>query len=221
LKILKFMPVFFLLLVALAACASDPSNALEEGFEFSEEEAAEVLPEEMVFSEEEAINIEPEPGFDFTEDNENEPMSETGFDFTEDEPIDPIIPLEKAYPPAGISNWIINHDEGTVNCESLSFPFEKSPPEQVTIDLGVDGSVFFLRGMGEAPEIFFVLEYSGEFGTQYYGVYTVPVENVDIKYEMAFTNLTDPNAADFIMGNIFSTSQGCKVYRSFSGTRVD
>lgn len=55
----------------------------------------------------------------------------------------------------------------------------------------------------------------------YEGWYTVPDANVEIHYQMQFSSLSDPNAADFILGDISSTTEGCQVARSFGGTRVD
>ncbi|MDY6847193.1 MAG: hypothetical protein SVP52_08670 [Chloroflexota bacterium] len=55
----------------------------------------------------------------------------------------------------------------------------------------------------------------------YEGWYTAPDANVEIHYQMVFTNLSDPTAADFTFGDISSTTEGCQVARSFGGTRVD
>jgi len=232
-------------MITLAACTSGPGNTSEEGFDFSEEESAEAAPEEMVFTEDEAADNDPEAGFDFTEDEAEEPPSEPGFDFTEDDsadepvsgndsnngenqdaepannPPDPSDTAENIFPPEGVSNWVINYDEGTITCSTFTQTFEVSPPDTVTIELGVDAAALIVKGMGEAPEIFFLLWNSGPGGSQYDGWYTVPGDNVEIHYQMVFTNLSDPNTADYIIGNISSTTEGCQVSRGFGGTRVD
>lgn len=233
-KTIKLIPIVLLFSLMLAACTSGPANTSEEGFEFSEEEVAESDPEEMVFTEDEAEDNTADPGFDFTEEEVEEPPSDPGFDFTEDaepgedqetEPEndspDPSNTADGIFPPAGFSNWVINYDEGTITCTTFTQPFEASPPDNVTIELGVDAAALVVKGMEEAPEIFFFLWDSGPGGSQYDGWYTVPGTEMEIHYQMVFTNLSDPSTADFIMGNISSTTEGCQVSRSFGGTRVD
>jgi hypothetical protein len=244
-KNIKLIPFVLLLSLMLAACASGPGETADEGFEFSEEEVAEEPPEEMVFTEDEAEDNAADLGFDFTEDEVEEPPSDPDFDFTEDdsanepasgndinngenldaEPVndspDPSNTADGIFPPEGFSNWVINYDEGTITCPTFTQPFEASPPDNITIELGVDAAALVVRGMEEAPEIFFFLWDSGPGGSQYDGWYEVPGTDMEIHYQMVFTNLSDPSTADFIMGNISSTLEGCQVSRSFGGTRVD
>ena len=228
-KNMKIIPIILLLLVTLAACNSGQGNAPEEGFDFSEEEAAEAPPEEMVFTEDEAEEPPSEPGFDFTEDEfANDPGSGNDSNNDEDQnaepannPHNPSNTADEIFPPAGVSNWVINYDAGTITCPAITPTFKESPPDTVTIEVGVDSTALIVKGMEEAPEIFFLLMNSGPGGSQYNGWYTVPDAKVEIHYQMLFTNLSDPNAADFILGDISSTTEGCQVARSFGGTRVD
>ena len=201
------------------AAAQDDS----EGMEFSEEEVSEPGGEEgMVFSEDEVSPQESEPGFDFTEEeDDSEADDEIPDEDPEDNPAeDPDVP-DTVFPPEGTSNWMINHDEGTITCPNISMPFEASPPEPVTITLGAEAASLIVQGMGEAPEIFFFLLNSGPGGSFYDGYYTPPGSGVEIHYEIVFTNISDPATADYLMGNITSEEQGCKVSRSFGGERVD
>lgn len=233
-KNIKQFLIISIVMITLAACTSGPGNTSEEGFDFSEEEVAEEPPEEMIFTEDEAEDNAADPGFDFTEDEVEEPPSDPGFDFTEDaepgedqetepenESPDPSNTADGIFPPEGFSNWVINYDEGTITCPTFTQPFEASPPDNITIELGVDAAALVVRGMEEAPEIFFFLWDSGPGGSQYDGWYEVPGTDMEIHYQMVFTNLSDPSTADFIMGNIYSTLEGCQVSRSFGGTRVD
>jgi len=234
LKNIKQFLIISIVMITLAACTSGSGNTSEEGFDFSEEEVAEEPPEEMIFTEDEAEDNAADLGFDFTEDEVEEPPSDPSFDFTEDaepgedqetepenESPDPSNTADGIFPPEGFSNWVINYDEGTITCPTFTQPFEASPPDNITIELGVDAAALVVRGMEEAPEIFFFLWDSGPGGSQYDGWYTVPGTDMEIHYQMVFTNLSDPSTADFIMGNISSTLEGCQVSRSFGGTRVD
>lgn len=233
-KNIKQFLIISIVMITLAACTSGSGNTSEEGFDFSEEEVAEEPPEEMIFTEDEAEDNAADLGFDFTEDEVEEPPSDPSFDFTEDaepgedqetepenESPDPSNTADGIFPPEGFSNWVINYDEGTITCPTFTQPFEASPPDNITIELGVDAAALVVRGMEEAPEIFFFLWDSGPGGSQYDGWYTVPGTDMEIHYQMVFTNLSDPSTADFIMGNISSTLEGCQVSRSFGGTRVD
>lgn len=237
-KKIKFMLVVSLVIVSISACTIVTGNTSEEGFDFSDEE--------MVFSKDEGAAANPEPGFDFTEDEIEDMPSESGFDFTEDDNpgdvpgSDPAndndddqnmqpendsstLPstAEHIYPPEGVSNWVINYDEGTITCPNMTIPFEKSLTETINIELGAEAASLVVKDMDETQELFFFLMDSGPGGSQYDGWYTVPNTDEEIHYEMVFTNLSDPNSADYIIGNISATSEGCQVSRSFGGARVD
>jgi len=244
----RFMFIFAIILLILTACFDGSTGPSNEGFDFSEDEAADDSSEdEMDFSDEAGSENDSEQGFDFTEDDNPESSSESGFDFTEDEeseepsdsgfdftnddegedpgpssddePTDNSNNPGQILPPEGTSTWVITYGNGTINCPNISQSIDESPPETVTITLGVDGNIIVVKGMGEAPEIFLFLLDSGSGGSRFVGYHEVPGEVSEIKYEMFFTNTAGQMAADFGWGNISNETQGCQVNREFSGQR--
>ena len=215
-KIHKMMMIIAIGALALTACVGET----EEGFDFSEEEAREQAAEkEMVFSEDEAMDLLPNAGFDLTGDEDA--GEDPGMVFDEDEAVEPSNPPDEVFPPEDTSNWQIHHDPGTVTCPNVTIPIEASPTETVSILLGAEAASLVVSGFGGGPEIFFFLLDSGPGGSLYQGFYTPPGAIEEVKYEMMFTNLSDPSKADYLMGTIAADEQGCQVSRSFYGLRLN
>lgn len=213
-----FLPILVLIFL-LSACAGDGGDISEDGFDFTEEEAAEALPEEgFDFADDEALPVDNEPGFVFNEGEVNEPP---GMEFDEDEAIDLPDLSDTIFPPEGVSNWLILHDDGTAVCPNLTIPISGNEPEMVAISLGVDAQALVVSGFEGGPDIFFLLEQSGPGGALYNGYFSPPGVNAEIHYQIVFTNLTDSSMADYLMGSITAEEQGCKISRSFQGNRID
>ncbi len=77
-----------------------------------------------------------------------------------------------------------------------------------------------VKGMGDAPEIFFILINALPGESFYNGYLDVPGSDVEILYDMVFTSQGGLATADFIVGTITSEQQGCSVLRGFEGTLV-
>jgi hypothetical protein len=213
-----FLPLL-IFVVLLSACAGHAEVVSEEGFEFTEEEAADALTEEgFDFSDSEALVVDNEQGFVFDEDEGDDPP---GMDFDDDEGLNLPDQVEDIFPPAGMTNWLIKHDDGTATCPNQTIPIWGNEPEMVTISLGAEAASLVVSGMEGGPEIFYLLEQSGPGGSLYNGYYQPPGTNAEIHYQILFTNLVDSSMADYLMGSIAAEEQGCKISRSFQGNRVD
>jgi len=221
-KIHKVLLIALIGVFALAACTGNTAENGEEEMMFSEEEVMDQPAEEgMEFSEEEAMDPPGNEGSDVSEDDVSDEEPEMEFD--EDE-VDPVpTPPDVILPPEGTSNWQVTHDEGTVLCPegNISIAIEASPPETVSILVGVDAAAMIASGLEGGPEIDFFLFDSGPGGSLYRGYFQPPGFSNEIEYEVVFTNLTDALTADYLMGTISSEEQGCVVSRSFSGNRID
>lgn len=219
-KFYKELIILIIISLALFACTDNIPAESEEGMDFSEEEVMDQPDEEgMDFSEEEGMDLSgPEPG-DLPDDEAADEDAEMVFDEDEVEPVPD--PPNVILPPEGNTNWQITHDEGTVNCPegNISITIDPSPPETVSIFVGVNADSLTVTGFGDTPEILFFLLETGPGGSRYKGYYTPPGFTEEIVYELVFTNLTDPTTADFVFGTISADEQGCDVSRSFSGNR--
>jgi hypothetical protein len=216
----KFGLFFTLILVViLSACAGDIGDVSEEGFEFTEEEAAEpVLAEGFDFTDGEALVVVDEQGFVFEEDEGDDVP---GMDFDDDDGLELPDQDIDIFPPEGMTNWLIKHDDGTATCPSQTIPIWGNEPEMVTISLGAGAQSLVVSGMDGGPEIFYLLERSGPGGSLYNGYFQPPGATAEIHYQILFANLVDSSVADYLMGSIAAEEQGCKISRSFQGNRVD
>ena len=205
--------------VSLTACVGDAIDVSEEGFDFTDGEAAEALPEQgFDFSEEEASDMEDEPGFVFDEDEVNEPP---GMDFDDDEGLDLSDLPDHVLPPNGKSNWLINHHDGTATCPNQTITIWGNEPVTVTISLGAEAAGLLVSGFEGGPDILLFLEQSGPYGSIYNGYFQPPGANSEFKYRMVFSSMVDASMADYLDGSITGNEQGCYISRSFQGNRVD
>lgn len=221
-KFHKELMILIIISLALFACTDNAPAESEEAMDFSEEEVMDQPVEEgMDFSEEEDNDLPaPEPG-DLPEDEAADEDAEMVFDEDEVEPVPD--PPDVILPPEGNTNWQITHDEGTVICPegNISIKTDPSPPETVSIFVGVNADALTGSGIDGGPEILFFLMDSGPGGSFYKGYFTPPGFTEEIVYELVFTNITDPMTADFLFGTITADEQGCDVSRTFSGNRIN
>jgi hypothetical protein len=213
------------------------SSSAEEGFDFSEEEAAEESApgEELVFSEEEVDVPDSENGFDFTDDAESEP--EEGFDFSEEDVQEDLPddennqdPWTQTLPKPGYSDWRITNEVGTMDCTDIQFELGPESEELGRIQAGPepDLDVLIAEGVTEEGELYFYKDYSQ---TAVYTTvdYIPPGGTSEVVYEMTFYNLNGGEYADSlegtISGTIEETVQGikvqCNLFRSFYGYTVE
>lgn len=213
-----FLPLL-IFVVLLSGCAGDAGGDSDVGFEFTDEEAAEPLSVEgFDFSDDEALVVDNEPGFVF---DENEGDDLPGMDFDDDEGLNLSDLPDQLFPPIGVSNWLINHHDGTATCPSQTIPIWGNEPEVVTIRLGAEAASLVVSGMEGEPEIFYLLEQSGPGGSIYNGYFQPPGASSEIHYQILFSSLAEGSFADYLFGSISAEEQGCKISRNFDGNRVD
>jgi hypothetical protein len=201
----------------MTACAgglgNDTAEEMGDGFEFSEEEAIDLVSEKgFEFSDDEGLLIELD---------EEDGAEDEGFDFDDDEALDLSDQPDQILPPAGISNWMVMHADGTAVCPSMTIPIWGREPETISITVGAEAQSLIVAGMDGGPEIFYLLEQAGPGGSIYNGYYQPPGASSEIHYQILFTTFTDPMVADFLMGSITSEAEGCKISRLFDGNRID
>ena len=218
----RFTLLVALVLMAtfLSACTSGVSDAEQEGFDFSVEED---------------LEISDKQGFDFTEDEsvenndnpgplpEGEPDNDdSGFNFDDDEGL--VITKDDSHilPREGLSTWLVSHHEGTATCPGNTIPIWGLEDETLTFNVGVEAAGIQVSNFGGGESMFFILLDSGIGGSRYMTDYVPPGSNTTMRYEMLFmNNAGDSSIADFMMGDISGTAEGCDIYRSFQGTLQD
>lgn len=141
--------------------------------------------------------------------------------FDDDEALDLSDLPDHVLPPNGISNWLINHHEGTATCPNQTIPIWGSEAEMISISLGADAASLVVSGMAGEPEITYLLENSIPGGSIYNAYFQPPWASSEVHYQIFFTSLADGSMADFLYGTISAEEQGCKIARNFDGTRVD
>jgi hypothetical protein len=214
-----FYLVLLILSMSLTACVGDVIDVPEEGFEFTDEEAAEALPElGFDFTDDEALAVDDEPGFVFDEDEVGDPP---GMDFDDDEALNLSDLPDHVLPPNGKSNWLIMHDDGTATCPNQTITIWGNEPVNVTISLGAEAAGLLVSGLEGGPDILLFLEQSGPYGSIYNGYFQPPGANSEFKYRIVFSSMVDASMADYLDGSITGNEQGCYISRSFQGNRVD
>ena len=218
-KKLTLLAALILISLLLSACTPD-SDTLQEGFDFSDEEGVETS----------ALQ-----GFDFTEDetaDNNLPGSElpgsdpenddTGFDFDNDEGLVITTGDSHILPREGLSTWLVSHNDGTATCPEMTVTIWGLEDTIVTLNVGVDAQGFQVSNLDGGDSMFFILLDSGIGGSRYMTDFVPPGSNTTMRYEILFlNNAGDSTDADFLMGDISGTAEGCDIYRSFQGTLQD
>ena len=223
---MKTKSIFFTLIVLclfLTACAWDgtaPVDESNDGMDFTEEEAIEVISEEgFDFSDDEGLAVEnndvPNPS---VEEND----APDGMDFDENEAVAPIQEPGELYPPEGTSSWMFDHDAAISICEPYGeYPVSEPESETLTITLGAEGASLVIAELYAGIDVSYVLEVAGADGSTYYGYVKNPVAGNEIHYEIVFFSINDREAADRLSGTLRSELEGCVITRSFVGNRLD
>ncbi len=220
-KKLTLLVALLLVGILFSACTNGTSEEAQEGFDFSDEERVESSAMQ---------------GFDFTNDESSENNSNPspdlpgdvpdnqvpGLNFDDDEGLVISSNNNHVLPREGLSTWLVSQGKGTATCVGNTIPIWGSEDEIVTLNVGVESAGFELNGLDGAGSMFYIQLDSGPGGSSYMTDFVPPGANSPMRYEILFTNLSaEGNVADFMMGDISGTAEGCDIYRPFQGTLQD